>query len=198
LVPKHDQHVFLETLEPSTKSNLSLERQAEVIERIRAEPDASYAFFGPAGTSKTTFSVALLEDALFCNPTACEEGLGDRQYIWRTSAKSLADEHHAFTTGKQVNGRYVPEPTVTRRKIVKRSQNGHVPRLFLEEIDKVVYTEFRANMLFELVDSIYETKGQLVFASNLSLAEFVALFPPSVGEPIARRIGETMNVYNFF
>jgi DNA replication protein DnaC len=187
---------MLETLTPSKKSRVPLDQQAEIVNKLRADPTKSYAFFGPAGTGKTTFGVALYEQALESNPKAC---LGIyTPHIWRASAKLLMEEFVAYATSKEVDGKTAKEPRVNRRIVTTAVKNGLVPRLFLEEIDKVTYTEFKSNCMFELFDAIYENKGQLVFNSNLTPGEFVKQFGPINGPTIKRRIEETMKVYNFY
>jgi hypothetical protein len=70
--------------------------------------------------------------------------------------------------------------------------------LFLEEIDKIAYQKFKTDTLFELVDAMYENNGQLVFNTNLTLAEFEAQFHPPNGPAFTRRIGEQAEIKNFF
>ena len=82
--------------------------------------------------------------------------------------------------------------------ISKAAQKGYRPSLFLEEIDKVSYTKFKTDCLFELFDAIYENNGQLVFNTNLTPVEFEEQFGCKDGPAIIRRIAETSNMYNFF
>jgi DNA replication protein DnaC len=86
------------------------------------------------------------------------------------------------------------EPEITRKKIRKAEAAGLKPRLFLEEIDKTKSTKFKLDSLFEVIDGIYENKGQLVISSNLTLSEFTETFGPE----FARRVAEMCNVVNFF
>lgn len=198
-VPLHDRHIFLENLEPSDKSRLKIDRQQEVIEYLQANPAQSYAFFGPAGTSKTTFGVALYENAVW---ESVLRFTGVHVPIFRMSAKYLLDEYVL----REMDRQNAPDPTVSRPLILRitKRMNGTVPddqtpRLFLEEIDKVKYSEFKTDCLFEVIDSIYEANGQLVFNSNLTLEEFAKQFyRPSDAEALVRRIGEMGKVYNFY
>ena len=77
-------------------------------------------------------------------------------------------------------------------------QKGYRPCLFLEEIDKVSYTTFKTDCLFELFYAINENKGQLVFNSNMTPVEFKEQFGPKDGPAIIGHIAETFNVFNFF
>jgi hypothetical protein len=192
----------METLAPSDKSRLPFAKQVEVINQIRSEPTKSYAFFGPAGTSKTTFCVALFEQALWDDLDNCARSYwGEPQLsTWRKSTKYLLDEFVAYSTGKEVDGKPAKLPSVNRRVIDQLGRQGiaYRPRLFLEEIDKVAYSKFKTDTLFELIDSIYENEGQLVFNTNLTIPEFEAQFGTKEGPAFTRRIGESMEVFNFF
>jgi len=198
-VPLHDRHIFLEHLEPSDKSRLKIDRQQEVIEYLQANPAQSYAFFGPAGTSKTTFGVALYENAVW---ESVVRFTGVHVPIFRMSAKYLLDEYVV----REMDRQNAPDPAVSRPLILRitKRMNGTVPddqtpRLFLEEIDKVKYTEFKTSSLFEVIDALYEANGQFVFNSNLTLEEFAKQFyRPSDAEALVRRIGEMGKVYNFY
>jgi hypothetical protein len=63
-VPPHDRAIGLSTLAVSPKSRMPGSLQEKTIARIKADPDAGWAFFGPVGYSKTTYRVALYKTAL--------------------------------------------------------------------------------------------------------------------------------------
>ena len=199
-VPLHDVDIFLSQLIPSSKSRLKLDKQKEIIEYMKANPNQSYAFFGAAGTSKTTYGVALYENVLW-NYVAkywTDRNGAHQPTIWRKSAKYLLDEFVNFSTSKEVAGKAAKEPSVNRRIIEKAARYGKTPRLFLEEIDKTRYTEFKTAQVFELFDAIYENNGQLVFNSNLTPEEFEKqFFRASDAEALVRRITEAGKVFNF-
>lgn len=195
-VPPHDRFVDLKTLSPSENSQLPLEVQKKLIEGLRNNPDRGYAFFGPAGTSKTTFAVAIYCHVL--SKHLRKVGHLTPPSIWRVSVKTLLDEYVAYATGNGLDGKSAPRPMVDRRKISAAAAAGFKPRLFLEEIDKVKFTEFKENALFELIDAVYENKGQLVFNTNLSPSNFAQLFSSESSGAIARRIGEMCEVKDFY
>src|SRR5215472_9940037 len=58
-VPAEYRFATLRNLEPSLKSLLSLERQKKVIDRIKADPESGYAFYGAPGIGKTVWTTAL-------------------------------------------------------------------------------------------------------------------------------------------
>src|ERR1700733_10631392 len=69
LVPaKYNTDEFrISKLQPSEKSRLPLEEQAKLYDEIRANPLAGWAFFAPAGCSKTSCSYSLFKAAVSAN-----------------------------------------------------------------------------------------------------------------------------------
>lgn len=212
-VPPLHRHIRLGELKPSSLSLMPPRLQQKYIHMVQEDPDASWAFFGPVGWSKTTFSIALFRHALEreldgCGLQFCEEGddkefLGLPYHVLRVSAKQLLEEFHAHATGHDRDGSEEPhKPTVCRDDIKMWSggsgQGSSEYRycLFLEEIDKVQMTPFRKDCLFEVFDAIYEWQGQLVINTNLTPQEFQS--PEFLGPEFARRIKEMCNVVNMF
>ena len=204
----HDRFVRLAGLVPSERSQLSPERQTEVLAELRAKPQHSYAFFGPAGTSKTTFCVALYRERAVRWVNSCRvlPLVGDygvqraksylKDYpIYRVSAKKLLEDFHKESLGDVDEHGQKVHPVVNGEKLARAGEQG---ALFLEEIDKVHFTEFKINALFELFDACYEHGVQLVFNTNLTLEKFAAQFGPETGPAIFRRVAETCTVYDFF
>jgi DNA replication protein DnaC len=194
-VPLRYREIRLQALQPSDKSALSLEQQADIIKLIQAKPGAGYAFFGPPGTSKTTFCVALYERTLRARiervgvRTRFHDHHDNGTYVWRITAKELLDQFRRYECGSSD-----VQPLVTRRRINSAITEGRSPRLFLEEIDKVKGTDFKLNALFEVIDALYEQQGQLVLNSNFTPQEFSLAF----GSDIERRITEMCTVVDFF
>jgi DNA polymerase III delta prime subunit len=211
-VAPHFQFANLDSLKPSSESILSLDKQAGVIAYMKTHPSQGYAFAGPAGTGKTTFSVALYREAIDTEWVRFQDYSPElewtarhkwhRRYgqgpVWRIAAKTLMDEFHARAMSREdESGKPAPEPTVTRKRILEMRAHGFRPSLCLEEIDKIHWSEFKNNALFEVIDGLYENDGQLVLNTNLRMNEFFAQFG-GVAEPLARRIGSMCKVYDFF
>ncbi len=116
-------------------------------------------------------------------------GYCDR-YVWRITASVLLNEHVAWETRDKNNENCdIPTPTVTERMISQRVKSGYRPSLFLDEIDKLVPTEFKLNRLGEIIDAIYANNGQLVATSNKSASDLVAKWGSDEALTILRRIG---------
>jgi hypothetical protein len=198
-VPPVYRWCILSRLKPheGTSSIVPLERQQTIIDMLRAEPEKSYMFFGPAHAGKTVWTTALCIENLWLH------WMRDGGNIWRTpirriTAKKMLDQHTEFAMRryeKDSDGLSVAdEPDVTAEKIVELRRRGQRFKLYLEEIDKIAETDTRRNNLFEIINTIHEQEGVLVLNSNLRPEEFAIQF----GEDFAWRIGKKCTVINLF
>ena len=74
-----------------------------------------------------------------------------------------------------------PEPTVSVRKVKEAVRWGWVPRLFIEEVEKLGnLTKDRAKHLWEVIAAVYDNNGQLVVTSNQSRQQFELEFGPDI------------------
>jgi hypothetical protein len=201
-VPPAYRWCILSRLKPhdGTSSIVSLERQQTILDMLRAEPEKSYMFFGPAHAGKTVWTAGLCIQNLWIH------WMRDGGNIWRTpiqriTAKKMLDQHTDFamrryekdSDGQNVLG-VVDQPDVTAEKIVELRRRGQRFKLYLEEIDKIAQTDARRNNLFEIINTIHEQEGVIVLNSNLRPEEFAVQF----GEDFAWRIGKKCTVINLF
>ena len=201
-IPEKYRGIIPSKLAPSEKSRLPMEEQAKLYDEIRANPLSGWAFFAPAGYSKTTCSWALHKLAYAENLKKCAalpmggewhiqqpgEPHWHRCYVWRKSVPDLLAQQFAC-----MDDRKAPKPDVSVEKIEKAVRDKITPRLFLEEIDKIKPSEYAINQLFRIFDVIDRHKGQLVLDTNLSKKQFMDIF----GEPIVRRIKENCIVKEY-
>jgi DNA replication protein DnaC len=189
----HHRETKLNELAPSTLSRLPAEQQTAVISRLQSAPDNGWAFFGPAGLGKTTYTTALYRRALQENLMQTY-GKAKPVSVWRVSVKQLTDEfrEQSMTVGQEEMKPVTP--TVSRAKIKLAVANGVRPKLFLEEVDKISLTDFRRDSLFEIFSVLHEANGQLVLNSNLSMQSFGDVY----GDTFAWRVREMCNVEDFF
>jgi DNA replication protein DnaC len=205
ILPGRYQRNNLWTLQPSSASKMSLQRQAKVLEFLRNNPDCGYFFYGAPGTSKTTFSTALVRRAIDRDwktkildsqgfPMVYKTTFWIHCVNWDSYIQSILDwQNHPDTA---------PEPTLTPRLIRDNSAKGNTSCIAIEEIDKSRLTEFKANKLFELVCAIDETKSQLVITTNQRSEDSFQTWlyrtdNESVnlaGEPVWRRIVDNCKV----
>jgi hypothetical protein len=203
LVPEKYRDARL-PLTPSHLSQLPMLEQEKLYAEIQANSDKGWAFFAPAGYSKTTCSYALYKAAIAQNlaqswrlfPRGSVEaydsmksvGLVPRLYVWRKSVPDLLQEHFS-----RMNNPEAPLPTITVEKIEKAVHQGMRPRVFFEEIDKIKPSDYAINQLFRVFDALDRHKGQIVIDCNLSKDQFREIF----GDPIARRIKENCILKEF-
>jgi DNA replication protein DnaC len=203
-IPERYLGVSLYDLAPSSLSKLSMARQESEIAFIREHKEDGFFFMGPAGTSKTTFAIALYRDYLSTLFRQQWKGSADTLYvgpqgIWRINGDSLLRQFHEKATNFEAK-----EPDVTAGKIRSEARSKRRPCLILEEIDKSKMTDFRANTLFALVDALYECGGRLVLTTNLTPTEFGGMFANSgsdniraTGAALMRRIKEMCHIRNY-
>jgi hypothetical protein len=217
-VPQKYRQVTLENLKPSERSRLSLDDQEALYAELLAKADSGWAFFAPAGYSKTTCSYALYRRAVWENfrlwwPQSNqywafdyiprEMALGPpptewdhrrpRIYVWRKSVPDLLQQHFTLFNHPGSDDEARPQPDITVEKIEEAVRRGFKPRVFLEEIDKIKPSEFAINQIFRIFDALDRHRGQLVIDTNLSKQEFMDIY----GEPIARRVKENCNVKEY-
>jgi hypothetical protein len=189
VVPRAYRRFTLRALQPYPASPVPTERQEEVIAALKANPDKSYAFFAPAGASKTVFATALFSEMLYRQYTRPH-----LRWNWfpvrRISAQALLDQHSRW-----VNGRHSEklEPDVTSRKIAEATKAGQTYRLFLEDMNGEESAARRA-ALFDVLNTLHENKGQLVITSSLTLPEFRRQY----GENLFWRIAKHCTVIDLF
>jgi DNA replication protein DnaC len=205
ILPGRYQRSNLWTLQPSSASKMSLQRQAKMLEFLRENPDCGYFFYGAPGTSKTTFATALVRRAIdrdwkdkIVSPTMGVLMYKTTFWIhyvnWDSYIQSLLDyQNHPDSA---------PEPVLTPRLIRQNAERGRTSCIVIEEIDKSRLTEYKANKLFDLVCAIDETKSQLVITTNHKTEESFQSWlyrtdNESVnlaGEPVWRRIVDNCKV----
>jgi hypothetical protein len=205
IMPARYRQVNPKTLQPSKLSRLPLEEQAKLYKEINERPLEGWAFFAPAGYSKTTVSWALFKHALRENLLRAiitgqseniKRGGMDRPrlltwtpcYCWHVVVPDWLKQI------QQSWNENVAPPVVSSDKMAKARRDGFVPRLFLEEIDKCKEgSEWATNEFFLLLRALDEEKGQLVLDTNLTRQQFLNRF----GETAYRRVKQLCNMREY-
>jgi hypothetical protein len=214
LLTEHSTEEIASVMDFAVKDNL--------YDELRANQDSGWAFFAPAGYSKTTCSYALWKNAVFANlrklweldPTRCELWSSEfiphpnggynqrgpnklrvpRIFVWRKSVPDLLQQHFdRMNMGEGEDATFVPKPDISVENIEKAVRAGMKPRVFLEEIDKIKPSEYAINQLFRIFDALDRHKGQIVLDTNFSKEQFKNVF----GEMITRRVKENCIVKEF-
>jgi DNA replication protein DnaC len=200
ILPPRYHRSMLWSLKPSERSRMSLEKQGKMIEYLKNHGNDGFFFFGPPGTSKTTFATALLRSAMERewstwfykdgHPLMWNKSMFIRYINW----DSLIQEYLDY----QNHPNDAPTPSVTPRLIRETKDAGRRFVLCLEELDKSRLTEYKANKLFELLVAMDETGGQLILTTNHTAKESFQkwLYQTDndavnmAGEPAWRRISD--------
>jgi hypothetical protein len=215
LMPLRYRQVNIMKLEPSEKSRLPMKQQEWFYNEVREHLDDGFMISGPVGTSKTTVALGYYRFWLGqeIRRIAEEHPEHERAFtcrtfdrhmrhfaVWRQDAKTLLMEHHDFAInrpnmtadGTVLSG--APDPLVNADKIRRFARGGVIPRLVLEEVDKVQLTKARRDTLFEIIDVLNAELGKLFINTNLRLDEFENQF----GAQFVRRLKQSCRVIDLY
>lgn len=207
-IPPHDRSCELTTLRPSEKSQMPLEFQARIIAAMREQDSThGWAFFGPTGWSKSSLCTAWFarfvrekhidphrlryKDKLL-GMMDTPKGRAPRS-MWRIKALTLIEESLAWQH-RDFSVKTAKQPRVSSTWIEELCRWKFEPCLYLEEVDKVRTDKTKLDILFDVLDALYNFQGVLLMTSNLTPQEFSNAFGPE----FARRIAEMCNVVNCF
>jgi DNA replication protein DnaC len=125
-------------------------QQERAVSSMRGVPEGSFYITGHYGSGKTHLFYAQYREIALAGKTRCHV---------RTT-RELVEE---LKRG-ELDGDFVSP--------VMAAAYACAPyHLFWDDIDKLKHTEFKAEVLFELVDALYRQKHGLTVTSNLSLQE---------------------------
>ena len=207
-IPPHDRSRDLATLRPSEKSQMPLEFQASIIAAMREQDSTcGWAFFGPTGWSKSSLCTAWFARYVrekFIDPYRLrynDELLGTidtprghaPRSMWRISALTLIEESLAWQY-RDFSDKRAKQPRVSSAWIEELCRWKFEPCLYLEEVDKVRTDKAKLDIIFDVLNAMYNFQGVLLMTSNLTPQEF----PNAFGPEFARRIAEMCHVVNCF
>jgi len=163
-----------------------MDLQRQIIDTLTANPDGSFAFFGPSGYGKTTYLAALWHRAVTqSNGRGC----------FYQQTYDMVRELRRYEFDRE------DTPHICRQVIREAMAKRLRPHVFLDEFDKVSPTDFARNSIHELVDELYQLAVgtpngvQLVLATNLDRDEFMDAW----GANILRRVEAICEaVFDFF
>lgn len=187
-IPARYRSATLQDLEPCNDHSLCFsepELQAQVIAHLKAQPDDSYAFFGPPGFGKSYYLAALYRHAVETQGIGC----------YFVQAAELVRSFRAEELGDEIR------PYLSIETLRECVGQGRRPRIYIDEFERLpTFSQFVWAKVSEFVDEMYRLAGQdsrglqLVLASNLTRAEFADLW----GSAVLRRIEGVCAPMDFF
>jgi DNA replication protein DnaC len=146
-------------------------KQVRAKERISSEFTKSYYIFGPYGTGKTHLGTAQYVQLVRIERPCLFLSMGELMNELRRS------ELEQDTYYCQV------------REKCRYAERFH---LFIDDMDKFKPTDFKAEALFDLIDTIYKRNIGLTITSNYSLSELAAA--QTIHPSVLRRIDDICEV----
>jgi hypothetical protein len=180
-VPEMWRGLRVKDLQPSVllDRQFPVWQQREVIQSLMLNPLSSHSFFGHSGTGKSRFLHCLLQEAVhaghdvfFSKMYALLKAIRDNEF-----GRLPEERWHEMIDADDLRQRTSQKPLF----------------IFIDEIDKIPFTDDAYLKLFELIDTIYENTGSsvLTICSNLSIKSFTEIW----GEALTRRIMAVTNVH---
>jgi hypothetical protein len=184
IVPETFARHRLHSLSSWEKNPIRDNVQAALIAKIpsRAEDVKGWIMFGRGGTSKTTYAAAAIIDMLTFR---CLQNHGtDNLNCWRVKVPTWLREMEAYDS-RSYKGPAVATPDTAPHRLEETTEEtGLAPILWLEELDKFKRTDNRLNMIYSLVDTVYEAGGTIITTTNSRPAEL----EEHLGVPLYRRL----------
>lgn len=146
-------------------------KQTRAKERMSAEFTKSYYISGPYGTGKTHLATA--------------------QYI---QLVRIEQPCMFLTMGELINElrRAELEQDTYYCQVREKCRYADRFHLFIDDLDKFKPTDFKAEALFDLIDTVYKRNLMLTITSNYSLSELSAI--QSIHPSVLRRIDDICGV----
>jgi len=200
-IPPHFQFIRWNTIGPSDDSRMPRNLQEQIWTDIKADPERGYAFFGPSVYGKTVMEIALYRHILVKHKDLIDvscinhKATGKASYvsgtaIVRTTAKKLMDAFRGWETGD--NG----APVITPQSIKSFWEVGIRTYLFLGEFEKMRSSEFKREIIFDILDALRDFNGYLVLTGNLKFTDLAMEDKYPTGTQI--RIKQLCKVYDLW
>lgn len=183
-IPGKFANIRLETIKPDPSIH---PKQASVLATLKANPEGSYFFSGRPGKGKSMFMWALYRHAV---------EVGTRTVTVCTLSDLLEEYRQVF---RSLEAKEMPR--IPRLLPENLQQNERKYAVFLDDIDKANATDYAAEQVYRLVNSIYEYGHQLVVTTNKSEGELINQYnkrDDNRGEPIVRRMIDGATVIEMF
>jgi DNA replication protein DnaC len=146
-------------------------KQDRAKERMSAEFTRSYYISGPYGTGKTHLATAQYVQLVRIERSCMFLTMGD---LLNELRRAELEQDSYFC------------------KVREKCRYADRFHLFIDDFDKFKLTDFKAESLFDLIDTIYKRNLMLTITSNYSLSELSAI--QSIHPSVLRRIDDICEV----
>ena len=153
-------------LQPMTLENFDFSRvkQREVFSYVVAHPSAGYVLVGPYGVGKTHLLTALFMKT------------------------SLTKARTIFCSSRQLTKWFHLEARGISTRVMQYAKEPKPFHLFWDDIDKVMETDFRHEMMFDLLDTMLVNMHRITVTANQDMANLDKT--GVIGPDLIRRIDE--------
>jgi len=136
-------------------------RQQQAVDLMHMEPDGSWYLTGSYGSGKTHLLYAQYREMVLAGKTRCQ--VRTTRDLVEELRRTEFDDDFVSPVLSAASG---PDPF----------------HLFWDDIDKLKPTDFKTEVLFDLVDSLYRRKHGLTVTSNYSLLDLIERerMPPAI------------------
>jgi DNA replication protein DnaC len=162
VIPRRFWNARFDGLTPIHNLHISIPRQQKVIDEISKNKLGSYSLFGPTGVGKTHILCVLANHAI----------MNGRHVIFTTCSQILksardVDIDKNFSDGAEIDHYW--------NKYISYANEVNI---FVDEWDKIKASEYAYNILFNLINLVYNnpSKMNLSIASNLTPKDFESIF----------------------
>lgn len=128
------------------------QRQERALSLMQTDPGASWYLTGSYGSGKTHLLYAQYRELVHVGRTRC---------LVRTTRELVAELKRAELDDSFVS------------PVIIAAENPEPFHLFSDDIDKLKVTDFKIEVLFDLIDSLYRRKHCLTATSNYSMRDLV-------------------------
>lgn len=200
-IPPHFQFIRWDSVGPSADCEMPMANQMEVWSDIKANPEHGHAFLGPSAWGKTVMEIALYRYILEHHKDLISVSRINPQFsgkasyvsgtaIVRTTAKRLMEAFRSWEVGD------TGAPIITPQTIERFHSVGIRTYLFLGEFEKMRSSEFKREIIFEILDALRDFNGYLVLTGNLNAADLDDEEKYPLGSK--KRISQLCKVHDFW
>jgi DNA replication protein DnaC len=200
-IPLHFEFIRWDTVGPSEESEMPYELQKRMWVDVKNNPERGRAFFGPSSIGKTVMEIALYRHILESHRDLISVSMlnpkfaGKAAYISgtaivRTTAKKLMEAFRSWEVGESGS------PIITPQTIERFASVGVRTYLFLGEFEKIRSSEFKREIIFDILDALRDFNGYLVLTGNLRYEDLNDETKYPLGTQ--KRVSQLCKVYDFW